>query len=164
MKEISLKNKNKNFQQKENGYILTIYRLEDEINNLTKLLKENKKTDDKIKEYEIKCNKQEKKIEIMQNDHNKEINELTINNNVLRETISELREQNNELENVNKNLKDKNEIQEQEYITLKEKKEALQKIVKEKDGTIEKLMDKLDSKKMFGTFKKGINFFLVFII
>ena len=137
----SLKNK---FINQESQYILTIYKLKQEIHNLTEILEKNKpdlKLIEKLKE----------KIRTIDKKYENEIDKLTkingikhINIQVLSQRESDLTEQITELENKIQNLKN-NEMNEQEKnIILSARIENLNRINEDKNKIIEELKNNND--------------------
>ena len=72
-KELNILKIKKEFKEKENGYIITIYRLEEEIRNLMKLLERNKEYYNKFKTIGKEIEEQKKTNEEMKFAFNKEI-------------------------------------------------------------------------------------------
>ena len=137
----SLKNK---FINQESQYILTIYKLKQEIHNLTEILEKNKpdlKLIEKLKE----------KIRTIDKKYENEIDKLTkingikhTNIQVLSQRESDLTEQITELENKIQNLKN-NEMNEQEKnIILSARIENLNRINEDKNKIIEELKNNND--------------------
>ena len=137
----SLKNK---FINQESQYILTIYKLKQEIHNLTEILEKNKpdlKLIEKLKE----------KIRTLDKKYENEIDKLTkingikhTNIQVLSQRESDLTEQITELENKIQNLKN-NEMNEQEKnIILSARIENLNRINEDKNKIIEELKNNND--------------------
>lgn len=92
------------FIQKENAYVLTIYRLEDEIKGLSSLLEENKIDATKLQSSKDKAENRKKAIDEMRVVYNKEINDLNLRNSIIKEEGETLKEQIEEMGNHKKTL------------------------------------------------------------
>ena len=138
-KELSIKEIKQKYVSQESAYILTIYKLEEEIKQLTNVLEKNKYdinnfkiVRDKLKKVEEDYEKDKDKLE-KQNDEK----EVTIK--LLTQGMADLNEKITELENEIQGLKDKDEIVKHEYISYEAKIRNLNDIIKKKNNIIEEL-------------------------
>ena len=132
-----------NFLQKENSYILTIYKLEEEIRNLTDLLKKNSVVEDKIKVLQNDKDKKIKELDSVRNNYNKEMNENQIKMGYLRDQVDSLKLEREELQTKLKELKTNYVKQIQQISDLEREKEEYLDYIKEKDAKIKKLKDEI---------------------
>ena len=132
-----------NFLQKENSYIITIYKLEEEIRNLTDLLKKNSVVEDKIKVLQNDKDKKIKELDSVRNNYNKEMNENQIKMGYLRDEVDNLKLERNELESKYKELKSNFVKQIHQISDLEKEKEEYLDYIKEKDEKIKKLKDEI---------------------
>ena len=138
-KELSIKEIKQKYISQESAYILTIYKLEEEIKQLTNVLEKNKYdinnfkiVRDKLKKVEEDYEKDKDKLE-KQNDEK----EVTIK--LLTQGMADLNEKITELENEIQELKDKEENVKHEYISYEAKITNLNDIIKKKNNIIEEL-------------------------
>ncbi len=132
-----------NFLQKENSYILTIYKLEEEIRNLTDLLKKNTVVEDKIKVLQNDKDKKIKELDSVRNNYNKEMNENQIKMGYLRDQVDTLKLEREELQTKLKELKTNFVKQMHQISDLEKEKEEYLDYLKEKDAKIKKLKDEI---------------------
>jgi hypothetical protein len=71
-KEFQLQTSQITFTKKENAYIMTIHRLEEEIKDLIKVLNENKTSSDTVKRAQIKMEEANKQMDLMQMDYHQQ--------------------------------------------------------------------------------------------
>lgn len=137
----------KKFNNQEASYVLTIYKLEEEIKNLTELLKKHKpelNNNDKIKEkYKILSKQYEEDMGRLSR-----INiEKDMNLKLLLQRNSSLIEKINELESEIARLKDKEEKDEEKNIYCNAKIENLNKIIEKNNENIESLKKEIENYK-----------------
>ena len=132
-----------NFLQKENSYIITIYKLEEEIRNLTDLLKKNSVVEDKIKVLQNDKDKKIKELDSVRNNYNKEMNENQIKMGYLRDQVDTLKLEREELQTKLKELKTNFVKQMHQISDLEKEKEEYLDYLKEKDAKIKKLKDEI---------------------
>ena len=111
--------------QNENAYIITIYRLEDEIKNLTELLKKNKININEIEILKNQNNAKIKEIDNIRNDYNQELNDMHAKISFLKDKIEEIKEDKKKLKEENENLKNDNENKKHRISILEKDKEDL---------------------------------------
>ncbi len=131
--------------KKENAYIITIYRLEEEIRQLTELLNKNKIQENELNIVKNEKNEKIQEIDNIRNKFNKEINDLSIKITFLKEQINELKYQKKELEKEKKNLKEEIDNKSLQITSLGKDKEDLIDMVKIKDRKINSLQDILNT-------------------
>ena len=119
--------------QNENAYIITIYRLEDEIKNLTELLKKNKISINEIETLKNQNNEKIKEIDNIRNDYNQELNDMHAKITFLKEKIEEIKEEKNILKEENKNLKHEIDNKKHRISILEKDKEDLNILLQKKD-------------------------------
>ncbi len=119
--------------QNENAYIITIYRLEDEIKNLTELLKKNKISINEIETLKNQNNEKIKEIDNIRNDYNQELNDMHAKITFLKEKIEEIKEEKNILKEENKNLKNEIDNKKHRISILEKDKEDLNILLQKKD-------------------------------
>ena len=144
------------FTNQESVYVLTIYKLEEEIKNLTELLKKNKPeliNQDKMKE----------KVRLLDKRYEEEVSRLSninfekdLNMKVLLQRISSLNEKINELENEIVQLKDNEEKNQENKIYLNVKIENLNKIINKNNEEIDSLKRYIEKNKNINN-KKNIS-------
>ena len=131
--------------KKENAYIITIYRLEEEIKQLTQLLTKNKIQENELNIVKTEKNEKIQEIDKIRNKFNKEINDLSIKITYLKEQIKELKNQIKELENEKNKLKEEIENKNLQINSLGKDKEDLLDMIKIKDKKIKSQQDIVNS-------------------
>lgn len=101
-KNVTSQDLRKSFIQKENAYVLTIYRLEDEIKGLAALLEQNKISSTKLQNSKMKAENTKNTMGEMRVVYNQEINGLNMRNSILKEEVEVLREQIGQFEKDNR--------------------------------------------------------------
>lgn len=114
------------FLQKENSYLLTIYRLEDEIRDLTLLLEKNKDYYEKFKDTEEKVEEKRKQNEEMRFVFNKELHDKAIENAIMKDKEYELNEKITELNKEINQLKEENDNKQREFVDISTQIKKLQ--------------------------------------
>ena len=143
-RENSIKYLKENFHKKENQYILNIYKLEDEIRNLTILLSKNKEYYNKLKETEKEIEKSKKQNEEMKSLYNKEIHEKIIQNANEKDREEELNNKIIELEETIDRLKEEQEGNKRKEIETNAKVKKIRMIINEKNENILMLNEELE--------------------
>ena len=138
-KELSIKEIKQKYTSQESAYILTIYKLEEEIKQLTNVLEKNKYDVNNFKMVSAKLKQVEQDY-----DRDKEMlehqnDEKDITNKLLSQTIVDLNEKLAELENEIQQLKNKEEKEKHNYIGFEAKIKNLNDIIKNKNEKIEEL-------------------------
>ena len=143
-KENSIKQIKDSSNKKENEYILNIYKLEDEIRNLTFLLDKNKDYYNKLKETKKEVENSRKKNEEMKFLYNKEMHERLIQNANEKDREEELNNKIIELEETISKLKDEQEVNKRKEIETNAKIKKIKMIVNEKSENILMLNEELE--------------------
>ena len=134
------------FVKKENAYVLTIYRLEDEIRDLTTLLENNKKETSKLTANQEMIDKKDKEIDEMRMKYNKEINDLNIKITVYKGEIETLNDKIAQLEKQNEDVLEKRDEQLKLLIEANAQKTKLKELVSKQENTINELSKKIQDK------------------
>ena len=143
-RENSIKRIKENFNRKENEYILNIYKLEDEIRNLTILLNKNKDYYNKLKEKEKEVEKNKKQNEEMKSLYNKEIHEKIIQNANEKDREEELNNKMHDLEEIINKLKEEQEGTKRKEIESNAKIKKIKMIINERNENICMLNEELE--------------------
>ena len=143
-KENSIKKIKDNLNKKENEYILNIYKLEDEIRNLTFLLDKNKDYYNKLKETKKEVENSRKQTEEIKYLYNKEIHERLIQNANEKDREEELNNKIIELEETIDKLKEDQEVNKRREIETTAKVKKIRMIVNEKSENILMLNEELE--------------------
>ena len=143
-RENTIKNIKEKFNKKENEYILNIYKLEEEIRNLTVLLNKNKIYYNKLKETEKEVEKSKKKNEEMKFYYNKELQERIIQNANEKDREEELINKVQELEDTIDQLKKEQEDNKRKEIENNAKVKKIRMIVNEKNENILMINEELE--------------------
>lgn len=143
-RENTIKNIKEKFNRKENEYILNIYKLEEEIRNLTVLLNKNKEYYNKLKETEKEVEKSKRKNEEMKFYFNKELQERIIQNANEKDREEELSNKVQELEETIDQLKKEQEENKRKEIENNAKVKKIRMIVNEKNENILMINEELE--------------------
>jgi len=143
-RENTIKNIKEKFNKKENEYILNIYKLEEEIRNLTVLLNKNKEYYNKFKETEKEVEKSKRKNEEMKFYFNKELQERIIQNANEKDREEELSNKVQELEDTIDQLKKEQEDNKRKEIENNAKVKKIRMIVNEKNENILMINEELE--------------------
>lgn len=143
-KDNSVKDVKNRFVRKENSYILTIYRLEEEIKDLSTLLEKNKITNTKLKNAENEVENKVKEIDVMRMDYNKEINDLNVKINFYKGEMENLNEKIQDIEKANEELLEKKDEQQKLLIESNAEKSKLRMILNEQEQLINELTTKVE--------------------
>ena len=122
--------------QNENAYIITIYRLEDEIKNLTELLKKNKITQNELENLKNQNNEKKKEIDNIRNDYNQELNDMHAKISFLKDKIEEFKKERKILKEENKILKNDIDYKNHKISILEKDKEDLNINLQKKERKI----------------------------
>ena len=143
-KENNIKKIKENYNKKENEYILNIYKLEDEIRNLTILLNKNKEYYNKLKETEKEVEKNKKENEEIRFYFNKQLNEKIAQNANEKDREEELNNKINDLEDNIDKLKEEIEGNKRKEIETNAKVKKVRMIIDEKNENILMLNEELE--------------------
>ena len=133
-----------NFFQKENSYLITIYKLEQEIKDLTKLLAKNKDYYNKFKEYEKIIEEKNNLNDEMRFAFNKEINERNVQYAIEKDKEEELLMKMKDMEIEFNKFKKEEEIIKLNEIELNSQIKRLKCISEEKNERIRMLNEELE--------------------
>ena len=133
-----------NFFQKENSYLITIYKLEQEIKDLTKLLAKNKDYYNKFKEYEKIIEEKNNLNDEMRFAFNKEINEKNVQYAIEKDKEEELLMKMKDMEIEFNKFKKEEEIIKLNEIELNSQIKRLKCISEEKNERIRMLNEELE--------------------
>ena len=133
-----------NFFQKENSYLITIYKLEQEIKDLTKLLAKNKDYYNKFKEFEKIIEEKNNLNDEMRFAFNKEINERNVQYAIEKDKEEELLMKMKDMEIEFNKFKKEEEIIKLNEIELNSQIKRLKCISEEKNERIRMLNEELE--------------------
>jgi hypothetical protein len=133
-----------NYFQKENSYLITIYKLEQEIKDLTKLLAKNKDYYNKFKEYEKIIEEKNNLNDEMRFAFNKEINERNVQYAIEKDKEEELLMKMKDMEIEFNKFKKEEEIIKLNEIELNSQIKRLKCISEEKNERIRMLNEELE--------------------
>ena len=138
-KELSIKQIKEKYKSQESAYILTIYKLQEEIKQLTEVLEKNRYN---VNNFQMVSKKLKQVQEDYENDkdmleHQNDDKSITIN--ILNHTIADLNDKIKELESEIQQLKDREEKVEINYIEYEAKIKNLNDIIKNKNNKIEEM-------------------------
>ena len=134
------------FVKKENAYVLTIYRLEDEIRDLTNLLENNKKETSKLTANQEMIDQKNKEIDEMRMKYNNEINDLNIKITVYKGEIETLNDKISQLEKQNEDVLEKKDEQLKLLIEANAQKTKMKELLSKQESTINELSKKIQDK------------------
>ena len=154
-KEETIENIRKSFVQKENAYLLKIYKLEDEIRDLTALLSKNKEYFDKFKESEKKVEEKRKQNEEMKFAFNKELHDKVIENAICQDKQYELNEHIKELNKEIEMLKEENEEQKRINIDVVTQNKKLITVINMRNENLAMLNEEMEMYMMMYDKEKG---------
>ena len=138
-KELSIQEIKQKYISQESGYLLTIYKLEEEIKQLTKVLEKNKYDVNNFHMVEEKLKKVEKDYERDKDMLEKQNDEKDVTIKILTQSIIDLNEKITEFESEIQQLKDKEENVKHNYISYEAKIKNLNDIINTKNTSIEEL-------------------------
>ena len=138
-KELSLKEIKQKYISQESAYILTIFKLEEEIKQLTNVLERNKYDVNNFQMVREKLKKVEEDYERDRDRLEKQNDEKDVTIKLLTQGMADLNEKITELENEIQKYKDKEENTKHDYITYDAKITNLNEIIKKKNIIIEEL-------------------------
>ena len=138
-KELSIQEVKEKYMSKESAYVLTIYKLEEEIKHLTNVLEKNRYNVNNFQEVSKKLKQVQQNYE---NDkyilvHQNDDKDITIN--ILNQTIADLNDRIKDMESEIQQLKDKAEKVEHNYIQYEAKIKNLNDIIQNKNNNIDEL-------------------------
>ena len=134
----------KSFKKKENEYLLLIFRLEDEIRDLTILLDKNKNYYDEYKNISKEIDKSKRQCEILKTKFNRELQETNVKILIEKDNQDELKVKIDDLNETIKEMKKEKEISKKEKIELQAKIKKLEMVIGEKKENILMLNEELE--------------------
>ena len=143
-KDLEIKQLKKDFKKKENGYLLSIYQLEEDIRNLTLLLDKNKFYYDEYKNIskEIDINKRQK--ELLKIKFNKELQDTNVKISIEKDNQEELKIKIEKLNEYINEMKLEKEKIKTVNIELQAKIKKLEMIINERNENIRMLNEELE--------------------
>ena len=143
-KEKEIKEIKKEFKKKENEYMLMIYKLEDEIKNLTLLLEKNKNYYDEYMNISKEIDKNKKQCEILKIKFNKELQDNNVKILIEKDLQDELKIKIEELKEEINEIKKEKEASKKINIELHAKIKKLEMVITEKEENILMLYEELE--------------------
>ena len=143
-KEKEIKEIKKEFKKKENEYMLMIYKLEDEIKDLTLLLEKNKNYYDEYMNISKEIDKNKKQCEILKIKFNKELQDNNVKILIEKDLQDELKIKIEELKEEINEIKKEKEASKKTNIELHAKIKKLEMVITEKEENILMLYEELE--------------------
>jgi hypothetical protein len=143
-KKKEIKELKQSFNKRENEYILSIYKLENEIKNLVLLLDKNKGYYDEYKNVSKEIEKNKKQCEILKNKLNKELQESNTKFLIEKDNQEELKFKIEELNKEINEMKLEREIWKKNNIEMQAKLKKMEMILGEKEENIVMLNEELE--------------------
>ena len=143
-REYSVQQVKENFNQKENEYIINIYKLEEEIRNLTVLLNKNKEYYTKFKETEKEVEKNKKQSEELRFAYQKELHEKTLQIDIEKDRGEESNNKILELEQIIEEFKKEKEGNKRQEIEIMAKIKKMKMVIDEKNENIRMINEELE--------------------
>ena len=140
-REMTIKEIKQKYHSQESAYVLTIYKLEREIKQLTEVLNQNQFDKNKFKEVSEKLKNSKEEFEDNKTNFDNQNSEKIVTIKVLTQTNCDLNEKINELEAEIQKYKDKEEDTQRLFIEYDAKLENLNEIIKQKNTLIEQLKE-----------------------
>ena len=140
-REMTIKEIKQKYHSQESAYVLTIYKLEREIKQLTEVLNQNQFDKNKFKEVSEKLKNLKEEFEDNKTNFDNQNSEKIVTIKVLTQTNCDLNEKINELEAEIQKYKDKEEDTQRLFIEYDAKLENLNEIIKQKNTLIEQLKE-----------------------
>ena len=143
-KENSIKKIKNKYLHKENEYLTTMYKLEDEIYSLIKLLDKNKDYYNKYKKAETEINIKNKNSDILKLRFNKELSDKNLQFLIEKDKREELMYKLEELNSVIKELKEQKETQKRQEIEINAQILKMKIIIDEKNENLMMMNEELE--------------------
>lgn len=143
-KENSIKIMKDKYIRKENEYVTSMYKLQDEIRSLIQLLDKNKSYYNKYKEVEKEIDNNKKYNDLLRIKFNKEINEKNLQFALEKDKREELVSQLEELNDTIKELRDQKEQQKRQEIEITAQILKMKIIVDEKNENLMMMSEELE--------------------
>ena len=142
-KELTKLENDLNKKNSDLTYILTIYKLEEEIRGLTELLQKNSISQEKLKSMQNDKEQKTKELDSARNKFNKEMNDVEIKMAFLRDQLDNFKMEKNEMQSEIKQLKDQLNKKNHQIYDLEKEKEEISEFLKEKDNKMKKLKEEI---------------------
>ena len=143
-KENSIKIMKDKYIRKENEYIVSMYKLQDEIHSLIQLLDKNKNYYNKYKEVEKEIDNNKKNNDLLRIKFNKELNEKNLQFALEKDKREELVSQLEELNDTIKELKEQKEQQKRQEIEITAQILKMKIIIDEKNENLMMMSEELE--------------------
>ena len=143
-REYSVQQVKEKFNQKENEYIVNIYKLEEEIRNLTVLLNKNKEYYTKFKETEKEVEKNKKQSEELRFAYQKELHEKTLQIDIEKDRGEESNNKITELEQIIEEFKKEQEDNKRQEIEIMARIKKMKMVIDEKNENIKMMNEELE--------------------
>ena len=143
-KENSIKKIKNKYLHKENEYLVSMYKLEDEMHSLIQLLDKNKDYYNKYKEAETEININSKNNDMLKIKYNKELNDKNLQFLIEKDKKEELMYKLDELNKVIKELKEYKEKQKRQEIEINAQILKMKIIVEEKNENLMMMNEELE--------------------
>ena len=143
-KEFEIKQLKKEFKKKENEYMILIYKLEDDIRNLTILLEKNKYYYDEYKNISKEVDKNKRQKEILKNKFHKELQDTNVKILIEKDYQEELKVKIDKLNERIEEMKKEKENSKTVNIELQAKIKKLEMVIDERDENIKMLNEELE--------------------
>ena len=140
-REMTIKEIKQKYHSQESAYVLTIYKLEREIKQLTEVLNQNQFDKNKFIEVSEKLKNLKEEFEENKTNFDNQNSEKIVTIKVLTQTNSDLNEKINELEIEIQKYKDKEEDTKRLFIEYDAKLENLNEVIKQKNILIDQLKE-----------------------
>lgn len=143
-KENSIKKIQNKYIHKENEYLVSMHKLEDEIHSLMQLLDKNKSYYNKYKEAEKAIDDSKKNNDFLRIKFNKELNDKNLQCAIERDRREELLNQLEELNNTINELKEQKEQQKRQEIEINAQILKMKIIIEEKNENLMMMSEELE--------------------
>jgi chromosome segregation ATPase len=143
-KENAIKLIRDKYTHKENEYIVSMYKLQDEIHSLMNLLEKNKNYFNKYKEVEKEVNNNKKNSDLLRIKFNKELHEKNLQFAIEKDKREELINQLNELKNTIKELKEQKDQQKRQEIEITAQVLKMKIVIDEKNENLMMMSEELE--------------------
>ena len=143
-KENAIKLIKDKYTHKENEYIVSMYKLQDEIHSLMKLLEKNKNYYNKFKDVEKEVNNNKKNNDLLRLKFNKELHEKNLQFAIEKDKREELINQLNELNNTIKELKEQKDQQKRQEIEITAQVLKMKIVIDEKNESLMMMSEELE--------------------
>ena len=140
-REMTVKEIKQKYNAQESNYILTIHKLEQEIQHLTEVLNQNKFDKNNFNEMNDKFKKLKEEAEENKNEFENKDSQKEVMLKILTQNNIDLNEKINELEEEIAKYKEKEENAEEKFIDLDAKIQTLNGVIENKNNIIEQLKE-----------------------